>query len=430
MKKYAFLLGSHSLLSYLEIINMVSVEQIESGEHYRIGDDILMIELTSTREDLQRLQDLLGGTIKIIEILDDYSGTIFQLNRILTPERLVDAYFAQTETKINYGFSVYSTAHLAYAEINWLRNFAYTLKRRFKTEHSVRYVDEKNFELSSVMVANNRLVETGAEVVIIKQEKQFMIGKTITVQDYKAYVQRDMEKPSPNAKSGMLPPKLAQMIVNLTRGPEHIAVYDPFCGSGVLLQEAWLLGLKIFGSDLADDAVRSTRENLDWLAKTHNVAATKLGRPTIEPVDTANNIQLLDATNSKWPAANAETTFIAAEPYLGPPQRGVLLSHNAKTLAAQLEDLYVGFFTNMAKNYPKIHRIGFVLPVLKTNEGLLYMNVLDEIESLGYRRRAFMPAEEAKKEQLATHRGSLLYSRPDQLVLREIFVWEKIEGRT
>ena len=32
---------------------------------------------------------------------------------------------------------------------------------------------------------------------------------------------------------------------------------------------------------------------------------------------------------------------------------------------------------------------------------------------------------EAKKEQLATHRGSLLYSRPEQLVLREIFVFER-----
>ena len=42
------------------------------------------------------------------------------------------------------------------------------------------------------------------------------------------------------------------------------------------------------------------------------------------------------------------------------------------------------------------------------------MNLIDRIE-----------AEQAKKEALASHRGSLLYSRPDAFVLREIFVFEK-----
>ena len=427
MKKYAFLLGSHSLLSYLEILNMAKVEKITTGEHYRIGDDILVIEMKADKDRLQKLQDLLGGTIKIIEIVDEYHGTIFQLNRILTPEKLIEDYFAQTKSKVNFGFSVYSTSHLVYAEINWLRNFAYQLKRKFKPDFSIRYVDEKNFELSSVMVTNNRLVETGAEIVLIKQEMDFMIGKTITVQDFRAYVKRDMEKPSPNAKSGMLPPKLAQMIVNLTRDTDHKQVYDPFCGSGVLLQEAMLVGLSVLGSDVADHAVISTRENLEWLVKTYNVAAQKEGKPKIKTINAEEQIKQLDATKSKWAKANTESTFVAAEPYLGPPQRSTLLIHNAKTIAEELEELYVGFFENMAKNYSKINRIGFVLPVLKTNEGLLYMNVIEKIEKLGYARKEFLPAEESKKEALATHRGSLLYSRPDQHVLREIFVFDRVK---
>lgn len=405
---------------------MAQVQKIETGEHYRIGDDILVIEMNTDTPTLQRLQDVLGGTIKIIEITDEYSGTIFQLNKLLTPERLLENYFAQTSSKINFGFSVYSTTHLVYAEINWLRNFAYQLKRKFKPEYSIRYVDEKNFELSSVMVVNNRLVETGAEVVIIKQDKNFMIGKTITVQDFKSYVKRDMEKPSPNAKSGMLPPKLAQMIVNLTRSFEHTQVYDPFCGSGVLLQEALLVDLNVLGSDIAEDAVRSTRENLTWLVKTHNVAASKNNKPLIRDINAEEQIQLLDATKSKWSKANHETTFVATEPYLGPPQRGPLLMHNAKTISTELEDLYVAFFQNLTKNYPKITRIGMVFPVLKTNEGLLYMDVIEAIEGMGFRRKEFLPIDQAKKEQQATHRGSLLYARPEQLVLREIFVWERV----
>lgn len=404
---------------------MLSVMKIAAGDYFRIGEDILMIELDTNLGQLRDLQDILGGTIKIIEIVDEYTGTIFQLNKMLTKEKLITDYFAQTESKINFGFSVYSTTHLVYAEINWLRNFAYLLKRKFKPEYSVRYVDEKNFELSSVMVANNKLVETGAEVVIIKQEKSFLVGKTITVQDFKSYVKRDMEKPSPNAKSGMLPPKLAQMILNITRGPNHTQVYDPFCGSGIVLQEALLLGLEVLGSDLDEGAVKSTIENLDWLVKIHNSSVKRTGKKEIKVADIPARVKLYDATKVKWVKANTPSTFIATEPYLGPPQRGQLLIHHAKPLAEELTTLYVDFFKNMATNFSHISRIGIVFPVLKTNEGLLYMDVIDEIEKLGYTKKEFMPAEMAKKEPLATHRGSLLYSRPDQVVLREMFVFER-----
>lgn len=426
MKKYAFLLGSHALLSFLEILNILDVEKIPYGHHYRIGDDILMIELKVEDEAILKLQNTLGGTIKIIEIIDDFQGTIFQVNKVLTPDHLVEKYFAKTASgKINFGFSVYSTTHLVYAEINWLRNYAYQLKRRMKDSHSIRYVDEKNFDLSSVMVANNKLMETGAEIVIIKQDKNFMIGRTRTVQDFRSYVERDMEKPSPNPKSGMLPPKLAQMMINITRNANHTTVFDPFVGSGVLLQEALVIGLDVLGSDIEEEAVKDTNENLEWLLKTYNTAAKKQDRPKIKVTTISGKIRLADATKSKWTKANHSEVFIATEPYLGPPQRGNLLGHHARTLVTELETLYLGFFHNLAKNFDKIETIGFVLPVLKTTEGMLYMNVIEEIEKLGYKRKHFLPPDQAKKEANASHRGGLLYSRPDAHVIREIFVFQK-----
>lgn len=424
MSKYAFLLGSHPLISFLEILNILEVEKIPHSKYERMGE-ILIIPLQISTAKLKKLQNTLGGTIKIIEIVDEFRGTIFQLDKLLTRDHLLKNYFAQKKTKINFGFSVYSPKSLVYAEINWLRNFAYQTKRRFKKDYSIRYVDEKNFDLSSVMVANNKLVETGAEVVIVKQGHDFMIGRTRTVQDFRSYVQRDMDKPSPNPKSGMLPPKLAQMMVNLSRSTGHKQVFDPFCGSGIILQEALLLGLEILGSDIDEDAVKSTQNNLKWLVKTYNVAAPKLGREKIRKTSVAGRIRQADATRSRWQKANQTDVFVAAEPYLGPPLRNAMLIHHAKELARELEALYVGFFENLKRNYGKIKRVGFILPVIKTNEGLLYMNILEKIEALGYLRKPFLPAEEAKKEALASHRGGLLYSRPDQFVSREIFVFEK-----
>src|SRR5680860_308881 len=303
MTKYAFLLGSHPLISFLEILNILDVEKIAHGNPHRLGE-VLLIEMKISDLKLKKLQDTLGGTIKIIEIVDEYRGTIFQISKLLTVEHLLKSYFAQHETKINFGFSVYSPKSLIYAEINWLRNFAYQTKRRLKDKYSIRYVDEKNFELSSVLVANNKLVETGAEIVIIKEEQSFLIGRTRTVQDFRSYASRDMGKPSPNPKSGMLPPKLAQMIVNLSRSSGQTTVFDPFCGSGIILQESLLLNLDILGSDIDESAVKSTQENLEWLTKTYNVAAQKLGYEKIRKTSISGRIREADATRSRWTKAN------------------------------------------------------------------------------------------------------------------------------
>ena len=359
MKKYAFLLGSHPLISFLEILNIMEVEKIPHGAHERMSE-VLIVTMKVSDAKLKKLQDTLGGTIKIIEIVDDYKGTIFQLDKLLTREHLIKNYFAQTKSKINFGFSVYSTKSLVYSEINWLRNFAYQTKRRLKDRHSVRYVDEKNFDLSSVMVANNKLVETGAEIVIIKQESNFMVGRTRTVQDFRSYVQRDMDKPSPNPKVGMLPPKLAQMITNLSRSANHKQVFDPFCGSGIILQEALLFNLEILGSDINEEAVASTQDNLKWLVKTFNVAAPRLGRERIKQTALTGRIRQADATRSRWQKANQTDVFIATEPYRGPPQRSVVLIHHARNIAKELEELYLGFFANLKKNYSKIKQTFFI----------------------------------------------------------------------
>jgi len=162
-----------------------------------------------------------------------------------------------------------------------------------------------------------------------------------------------------------------------------------------------------------------------WLIKTYNVASEKLGHKPIAHTDLTDRVQLLDATTSNWERANNAQTFIAAEPYLGPPQRGVPLMHHVQPIAKELEDLYIRFFTNLATHYDQIDRVGFILPVIKTNEGFVYMNVLPALAKLGFKPKEFLPTEMAKREAAATHRGGLLYSRPDQLVLREIFVFEK-----
>jgi len=414
MQTYAFLLGTHPTLSLAELMSFLDNQKIDHGELV-IFDSIVIIDIKKTPEEVAKLQNELGGIIKTFAIINQFSGKIFEIEKILTPEILLKDLFIQKSKKINFGISVYSDPDPTYAELNWLTNFAHGIKKKLKDEYSIRYVEDRGWHLSSVQVERNRLIDTGAEIALIRNGHDFYLGKTLTVQDYKSYSQRDWDKPSPDAKSGMLPPKLAQMMVNLTRDKETKTIYDPFCGSGIVLQEAMMLGLKIYGSDISPEAIKNTISNLEWLAKLKKIAAGKISL----------RVKVADATNYEWPALDSPDTVIVAEPYLGPALRMAPFAPQAQTILKELSQMYLGFFSNLKRNFPQIKRVGLVLPVIRSRDGLKYLNILDEVASLGYIRKLILPAEIIKKDAGVSPRGGFLYSRPDQLVLREIFVFEK-----
>lgn len=59
-----------------------------------------------------------------------------------------------------------------------------------------------------------------------------------------------------------LHPRLARTMVNLARCREGQRVADPFCGTGGILAEAGLVGLDVVGSDISEEMVEGSRENL------------------------------------------------------------------------------------------------------------------------------------------------------------------------
>lgn len=61
-----------------------------------------------------------------------------------------------------------------------------------------------------------------------------------------------------------LHPKLARAAVNLTGADTGDIICDPFCGTGGILIEAGLMGLKPVGFDIDKRMVESTRENLGY----------------------------------------------------------------------------------------------------------------------------------------------------------------------
>ncbi len=59
-------------------------------------------------------------------------------------------------------------------------------------------------------------------------------------------------------------PKIARLLVNLSRVSEGNSLLDPFCGTGGILIEAGLLGVKVKGFDVDGRMVDGCRKNLDF----------------------------------------------------------------------------------------------------------------------------------------------------------------------
>lgn len=421
-QQYFFRLGRHPLLALAELVNILKIK----GYQYKIllrFEEGVILEIAQPDSKVAELQDTLGGTIKIIRIIDRFSGKLFDLDKHIAPDHLVKEYFQiKKDKKINYGLSTYGDPELTASEANWIGNWVRQIKQHLALKHSVRFVESEVLDLNSATISKNQLLTTGAELVLIRtindkirSQSDFYFGKTISVQDWQAYATRDFEKPSADPVSGMLPPKLAQMMINICRTPNTTTIYDPFVGNGAILQEAILLNMRVYGSDISETAVTSSIENIKWA---YRYLMKKEARLT-------GHFEVADATNVEWPTLNQSATAIVAEPYLGPPQRKPLRPNEAKPIVKELTDLYLAFFTNLNTNFKKVPRVGIVLPVFKTTEGLQYIDLITELAKMGWHKFDILPKEAIKAEQQISRRGGFLYSRPDQVVLREFFVFEK-----
>ena len=88
---------------------------------------------------------------------------------------------------------------------------------------------------------------------------------TKAIQPIESLGERDFGRPYRDAKSGMLPPKLAMMMINLAGQSLGATILDPFCGSGTILMEAATIGYtNLMGSDISPKAIDDTRQNFAW----------------------------------------------------------------------------------------------------------------------------------------------------------------------
>ncbi len=295
-----------------------------------------------------------------------------------------------------------------------------------KHGHSSRYVGNERKPALSVVLRSEGLLNgsKGCELTLIKLEKTLWVGITRDAQDIDSYTKRDMEKPVRDMTVGILPPKLAQVLLNFgvwlangdapralkpdplakKKGPETrpFAVLDPFCGTGVIPMECLLRGYATLASDKSEKAVSGTEKNLEWVRKHWKILKT--------PVP--SSVWKQDAL--KEFKIETPVDVIVTETSLGPNLRARPTAKQAQSLKSDNERLQENFLKNAAKCFPGVPLV-LTWPAWYYSKGGLHLDrVWKTVEKLGY--EAVLPPHITS----TTGRPSLLYRRPDQFVAREI----------
>jgi len=407
--KYIFHLGRVPALSVAELQAMLEKTKTDYIVRF-MSREMFTLEI----EDEINFRELLvqmGGTKKISEFLGAYQNLTEAFEEI-------NSVIEKISGKRTIGYSAYfvndrkSEAPKIFGEIK--RNFA-NIKKSFSEESSLRLVfpDNKTRELNSASIFKNKLAIKGIEFNIIISNDKIVLSKTIAVQDVESYSKRDYGRPCRDSRIGMIPPKLAQIMINLSNLKEGQILFDPFCGVGTILQEALLNDYKIIGSDANNKQIENSKTNLEWLATKYILKHPdyKIFQSDINGLSKKIKPNSIDA--------------IVTESTLGPIYDKVPQKSEVKKNFDNLEKIYLKFFQIAKLVLRKKTRIVVTIPAYRIKQDqYVFAPFVDKLEKMGYSIISPLNEKLITKHTKITSRNSIIYDRPNQFVAREVFIFE------
>ena len=455
--RYAFILGRVYTLSIAELLAILEQKELSVGltgapvKIIEASKEVLIIECEQPI-NAEKLQKRLGGVVKIAKVVDfvekrKQDSVNFALKNYFKPSVLKKEFFKEYKGKKQFGVSVYVLDDELLAQTfhkPWERNSAPAEeggKRKPQTQPvwgepkrvgmmikntltegglSVRLVlpEFNSLSLASVVVTKNLLLEKGAEICVVAGKEKVYVGKTLVVQDFEDYGRRDYQRPVRDEQQGMIPPKVAQIMLNLAGCKKGDTILDPFCGIGTIIQEGLLLDFRMIGSDINKTAIKGSEQNLEWFKNRYHISGGKFG---VEVEDARKVSGLIEKSGSKVCAIVTECT-------LGPVYSQFPKNDDIEKNFVDLQKLYVQSFTDFAKFLPNKAKIVMCIPAYRKNrDNYTMFPSLDWAKEIGYNLLELVPVKIAKQMKFLklTDRGTAIYDRKDQIVASEIVIFEK-----
>jgi len=387
MNEYLFILGNTPDLAKAEIEVVLKREGICSEKIFS-SPKILHLKIEKEKK-ISDLIKILGGTVKIAQVKS-------LARNFKEAKRKILALIGKKQ--VVFGLSAYGKFELS--DISYLNE---CLKEELRLGGvKSRYVlPQSGTVLSSVVVTKQKV----QEINIVDEKVKFVLAETVAIQDFADWGKRDFGRPCPDPRKGMLPPKVARMMANISISNDkfqmsnqfqmtNFKLLDPFCGVGTILMEAMMVDASVLGSDISETMLNKTRKNLSWFRENY---------PQLK-----SDFRLLksDATHISENLHGQSVDAIVSEGYLGPAK----LPDDRKkieNIVNGLEKLYLGCLSDWKKILKPDGRLVLCLPEYRTSQSLFSVKKpIDNCEKLGYTLLA----------------GPFEYARPQAVVVRKIYI--------
>jgi tRNA G10 N-methylase Trm11 len=399
-KQYFFQAGSFPNLSYVELVSVFQLYGLSKDNIHLFTEDIFVIKSDDvTEEVLSKIFNRLGGFVRYGQIIENTETFLKE--------------FRKSEDRVVFGISLLGELDRSEAgkDNTFIKKLANQVKKGLRESGlSVRFLIPrgKGFELNAAQVINNDILEKGFELSIIRNRErgEEIYGNTIAIQDLEGYVERDMNRPYSDIKMGVLPPKLARMMVNFA-GLKDGTIWDPFCGSGTILMEAAVLGYNFLGSDIDENALYYSEENIKWLNKNGYLGNVIYELFKLDVTDPDKEV-IKELKNTKIDA-------IVCEPFMGPPQKDVVSKDKAEQLLNSVKELYLSLFKMLDEEVGvRGSKMVLIIPSYKTNDGWKTFSIYDVVSN----RWELLNSELSPSKDLK-------WGRKNSIITRNIYILQR-----
>jgi len=381
--KYFFILGRNVSLSVAEILSYFSEKENKIEIHSQ-KENIIILEFS--KKINSNIVNELGGTIAFGEILAEgtKSSIIKQIEKT----------FIYNGKKNNITYSL-----IDYSSIEIKERISSYLKDRFKAERLK--ASEKKTAKTMKLQDSTEIINIPSRNIIdenymvYEKENEVLLGKVLEFYNSRELEKRDMSKPIRRNELA-ISPRLAKILINLSRAKPGETLLDPFCGVGVILEEALHKKIKVMGIDKNPEAIRGAERNLSFYG------FLKV------------NYKLL-CEDSKTAKINSKISAIATEPHLGELLTRSQTVEKAYRITKEFENLIIPVIKNLKNQISG--RVVFTSPYIKTiknQTSRIGINVEEIVNKTGLRLVSFGDIKTPIEE-----------FRENQIMGRQIFVLEK-----
>jgi tRNA G10 N-methylase Trm11 len=261
--EYFFILGRNPTLSYAEILSYLKSHGIAYSVVFFKKNFLVMSVGEGIKLNIQEF----GGVMKIGK------ANIFDSEKNL--DVFVKDYFMDLG---KFSFSVLGDNSEEYTE-----EMEQKLMKKFRSEKIKAQVRHSRASMKLQEGDEVTIPNSDVEFFYQVEENKIYFGRVDQEYSYEEIKKRDMKKPARRNELA-ISPRLAKILINLSQVREGQLLVDPFCGIGVIVQEALLKGINCFGVDKDRFAITGAKKNIDWLSDNFEIS----GRARFHVGDSAN----------------------------------------------------------------------------------------------------------------------------------------------